>query len=209
MKLFLASSLNKTFKLFLEKVDFNGKRPTVLFIANASDNHKGDTWWINLDRDTFVNNGFDVKEIDLRQINKEEFAEKLKKTDILHFCGGSVLYLLDLLKRKEMAQIVYAFVKENRVIYTSTSAGSMIVASDVTLSKYDDEEKNFIENNITDFTGIGLVDFFIIPHCQQEIFLQSNKDMLNGLPLNTHPVILLNDNHAVWVDNEKLEFLTV
>ncbi len=49
MKLFLASSLDKTFPLLLQKFSKSPKESKVIFVANAADPFD-DKWWIELDK---------------------------------------------------------------------------------------------------------------------------------------------------------------
>jgi len=93
MKLFLASSLDKTISLFMKKLPNVSKRRKVLFVANASDSYGGDKWWVESDRKAFSENGFDLSEIDLRNISKDNLTLQLKNADILHICGGSVFFI--------------------------------------------------------------------------------------------------------------------
>ncbi len=63
-------------------------------------------------------------------------------------------------------------------------------------------------DSISDYTGLNLVNFYIIPHCENAEFLASTKAMMDYLPQNKTPVLLLNDSHAVWVKDGKNEILS-
>lgn len=206
MKLFLASSFDTVSDLLVGKLDHKPSELKVLFVANAAD-HYEDRWWIDLDRKAFQRHGFTLEELDLRQLDAQQLGAKLKSADILHICGGSVLYLLGLLQQKQMVRVIYDAVRNGTVLYTGTSAGSVIVAPDLTLSKYDEEEAKFV-GSISDYSGIGLVNFYTIPHCNITQFLASTKAMMDHLPSNRMPILLLNDGHAVWVEDEKFEILS-
>ncbi len=205
MKLFLASSFDKTAGLFVEKLTEAPKDHKVLFCANAADIYEN-TWWVDLDRNAFEKYGFQLENINLQEVNKEELQRKLQTADILHVCGGSVLYLLGLLQQKQMINVIYSAIQSGGVIYTGTSAGSMIVAPSVALSRYDAEEKAPLSST-SDLTGINLVPFSIIPHCDNKEYLPDTKTTMDHLPENKIPIILLNDNHALWVENNTVEFL--
>lgn len=68
MKLFLASSLNKTISPFNKLFPTSKKK--VLFISNAADLFD-DKWWIELDRKAFVSLGYELIEKDLKNILPE------------------------------------------------------------------------------------------------------------------------------------------
>jgi len=206
MKLFLASSLDKSASLLQEKLSGSLKNKKVLFIANAADNHTGDKWWIQSDRETFKKLDCEVTDIDLRSISKDNFANNIKESDILHFCGGSVLYLISLIREKDMQQIIIDAVRDNEILYTGTSAGSMIVAQDLSLSAFDPGEETPTEN-IKDFSGLGLTNFIVWPHTNNKEFAEDNKKIIEKLPDYNQPLIFLYDNQAVWVEDEKFEIL--
>jgi len=207
MRLFLASSIDKTISGLNLKAPELRADSKVLFITNAADTYEN-TWWIDLDRKIFENLGWEIIDTDLRKISKDEFKNQLENTDIIHVCGGSVLYLMNLLKEREFDVALKETILENKAIYTGTSAGSMIIAKDLGLSAYDEEEAKFVAD-IKDFSGLGLVGFYIIPHCQNAEFVASTLKMIEHLPENKYPIFLLNDNQAIWVNDKKFEIVSV
>ncbi len=205
MKLFLASSLDKTASLlkpFLPKTNCR-----VAFIANAADIYKGDNWWIEADRKALKEICCEIVDVDLRQMTEEGFSEILKNVDVVHFCGGSVLYLIGLIKEKKLKDLIVDFVK-NGGLYTGTSAGSMIVSADLMLSTADPEEKDYIETaNIKEYSGLGLVDFLIIPHCNNPEFVAGNKDLVELMPKTNRPLVWIYDNQVVVVEDKSFQII--
>jgi dipeptidase E len=208
MKLFLASSFEKTAAIFEKKMKAKLKKKNVIFIANAADNHTGDKWWIKADNKTFTDYGAVVLETDLRTISKEEFTYLLEISDIIHFCGGSVLYTISLLKERGFDSLISDYVENNKIIYSGTSAGSMIVAKDLSLCAFDPEEKPFLEK-MKNYTGLGLVDFLIMPHANNADFTEGNVEMVKRLPKYSQSVIFIYDRQAVWVEDNKLEIVSL
>ena len=207
MKLFLASSFVETANLFKKKIGkIKGKK--VVLIANASDTHKGKTWWVDDDRNAFKKLGCLVKDIDLRIISKIDLEKVLQESDIIHFCGGSVLYLINLLREKGFDKLIIDSVRKDRIIYTGTSAGSMIVAEDLKLSYYDPEETEYIDvKKMKDFSGLKFVNFLIIPHTNNKDFSKGNIEMVKYLPKFSQPLVFIYDNQAIWVEDDKFEIL--
>ncbi len=209
MKLFLASSFDQTASLLKKKLDSKIKGKKVIFIANASDTHKGDTWWIKTDRDAFTKLGCKITDVDLRNISKIDFDRLLKTSDIIHFCGGSVIYLICLIKERGFDKLIVDYVKKDKIIYTGTSAGSMIVAEDLEINAYDPEEKEFV-SRMKDNSGLGLVNFLIIPHTNNKDFSRGNTKMVSELPdIKSHQsLVFIYDNQAVWVEDDKFEIFS-
>jgi peptidase E len=207
MKLFLASSFDQSVSLF-QKIFGSKKGRKVIFIANAADNHKGDKWWVKSDRDAFLKLGCKVTDVDLRSITKKDLAKLLKESDIIHFCGGSVIYLICIIKERGFVKLINEAVRKGGVIYTGTSAGSMIVAEDLTINAYDPEEKEFVAR-MKDNSGLGLVNFLIIPHTNSKDFAKGNAKMVSELPeiKSSQPLIFIYDGQAVLVDDGKIKLI--
>ncbi|HEY4496001.1 MAG TPA: Type 1 glutamine amidotransferase-like domain-containing protein [Candidatus Paceibacterota bacterium] len=207
MKLFLASA-NNSLSLIAKRLPKKGKGVKVLFIANASDNYSGDRWWIEADRNAFKKIGCEIIEVDLRKTNEKGFVNLLKTAQVIHFCGGSVLYLTSLIRERKLEKSLIKNVKQGKIVYSGTSAGSMITSSDLRLSSYDDEDKEYAEK-MKDFSGLGLVNFLIIPHTNNKDFVKSNIQMVEHLSENLQPLIFINDNQVVWVENDNFSILSV
>jgi peptidase E len=209
MKLFLASSFDQSVLSF-KKIFGSRKGWEVIFIANASDTHKGDTWWVNTDRQAFIKLGCKVIDTDLRTVSKKDFKKLLGTSSIIHFCGGSVLYLINLLRERGFDKLVTSFVRNDKLIYTGTSAGSMIAAEDLKLSYFDPEEKEYINvEKIKDFSGLKLVNFLIIPHTNNKDFTEGNSKMMSDVTniKSKQPLIFIYDGQAVLVEDGNVKII--
>ncbi|MDP3982192.1 MAG: Type 1 glutamine amidotransferase-like domain-containing protein [bacterium] len=204
MKLFLASSLDKTLPLLLERMGKPALSLKVLFVANASDIFEN-TWWVDRDREAFREMGCQLIEIDLRQTSAQELVKYMTDASILHVCGGSVLYLMNLLHKKGFIDAIQKAVNEEKIVYTGTSAGSIVAASNVRLYSFDPEEMD-VAKNIENFSGLGFVPFIIKPHVNNEE--QHEKDFLEHASQQLLPILLLRDSQAVWVENKKFEIVS-
>lgn len=206
MKLFLASSLDKTVSQLARCVDKPVPELKILFVANAADPYTGDTWWVEADRKVLAQIG-QLTEIDLRESSPEKFERALADNDIVHVCGGSVLYFMNLLRQKGLVEILTEFVRNDKIIYTGTSAGSIIISQHLDLFALDTEEAEFAKG-MTDLSGLGLVDFLIVPHCNNPAHSESHSLMAKHLAEHSSPLIFLYDNQAIWIDGEKLEIIS-
>lgn len=204
MKMFIASTFSDTVNLFVGKV---GTGLSVLFVDNPSDPYKN-KYWVNKDRKSFMNNGFYVEDLDLRAITNIRLKKELSEYDIIHFCGGSAVYILKLLKNSGMDIIIHDAVKKGEIIYTGTSAGSMITAPDISFCADDEDEKEaMMVGKLKNMKSLGLQPFYIMCHCQEKYYIPSTKKAMNRLPKNKIPIMFLNDNMALWIENNKIEFL--
>jgi dipeptidase E len=208
MKLFLASSLNKTMQKFDEKIEGGLSGKSILFIANASDPYDGEKWWIENDRMAFEVSGCTITDVDIRVVGADTFRSMLCDADIIHVCGGSVLYLMSLIREKGLEDILKNSVVGGHIVYSGTSAGSMIPAKNLELSKYEEEETLFIER-MTDWSGLGFVNFSVLPHADSVDFFETNKEIVGHIAEHQQPVVILSDTQAVWCVDEKFEIIEV
>lgn len=212
MKLFLASSLDKTLPLLLRRVEKPPRELRVIFIANASDPIQGETWWVGGDRKAFQEAGCNLVELDLRNTSAEELAQHIEESDILHVCGGSVLYILALIRKRGMFNVILEAVKQEKILYTGTSAGSIIAAPSVQLYSYDPEEREAsddLKEGLEDLSGFAFVNFLVKPHMNNPEHLENAKKLLPHFPEVPLPTIMLHDSQAVWVENGKFEIISV
>jgi peptidase E len=136
MHLFLASAFDKTISKFLEVSKIDPSKSKVAFVADASDVYESeDKWWVENDRKAFVDAGFAVEDVKL-----EHLASVIDQFDILHLCGGSTLYLAYLMHKHNLIEFIREQVLSGKIIFTGTSAGSMVAAPSVALEKFYDPE---------------------------------------------------------------------
>lgn len=208
MKLFLSSTLEETMPLFTKAMGTKPKKTRVLFIANAADPYK-EKYWIDFDRQAWIRAGYQLIEIDLRNTTDDSLINILDNSDVIHMCGGNTFYLLSLLQDKGFVDIIADFVRKNKIIYSGTSAGSILASSMMELYKYTDEGKQFTKK-LTGFKGLGLVDFIIVPHCNNEKFIKTEvPKIISHLPEQKLPLIFLYDNQAVIVREKKFEIASI
>jgi peptidase E len=202
-RLFLASSFNQTINLFIQK--FNISSPddyNVAFIDIAADPYKADSSlsWVIKDRDAFLQNGFNLTEIDLRSY-QGDFSE----FQIIHFCGGHTRYLLAQIHKLGLYNQFVEIFTTTDTIYTGSSAGSMIAApSLVNAGKLDDTESDGF--TLEEQKGLNLVNFLILPHFEKSEFVDSNIDAIKNTTF-AHPYITLSDNQAIVVVDNKFEIV--
>lgn len=203
MKLFLASSADKTLSLLEKQVPNTGKE--VLFVANAADPYT-DRFWVDWDRNKFKELGYQLHEIDLREKVPENLEQLLQTNDILHVCGGSVYYLLALIREKKLERVIVQAIKNETIVYTGTSAGSIIVSEKVRVFSYDKEEEEHVKK-VPDHRGLGIINFCIVPHCNNPEFVGAHKRMIEHTPNDPTALFYIQDHQAIWIEDEHMKLL--
>jgi len=205
MKLFLASAIHNTLPLLKTMLPNIGNN--VLFIANAADMH-ADKWFVDIDRKAFIEQGYQLTEIDLRETSPEQLDNLMGKADTMHICGGSVYYLVSLLRDKGLDQVIKQAIRDEKIIYTGTSAGSIIVSKNIKPFSYDGEEAPYVKK-VPDHTALEIIDFSIMPHINSTDFVEENKKVVENMPKDLEPLFFITDNQTIWIDNNCIQLLSI
>lgn len=96
---------------------------------------------------------------------KEEI-KKLESSNILVISGGNTFKLLDNLRKSGLDKAVCAFAAKDNFVLGGYSAGALVLTPTIEICNLPNYDENVI--GITDFAGLGLVDFEVFPHYKQE-----------------------------------------
>lgn len=200
MKLFLASMSvqPETAKAFLKLVGKPAGEVKLAFIPTAADQYEN-KWFVEATRNDLRRLGIkELIDIDLTQYTPEGLRLALADCDVIFVNGGNTFYLLDWV-RKSGFDIVLPELLARGVVYAGTSAGSIIVGPNIELAGYGPSgDPNDI--NLTDLTGLGLVDFAVWPHLTE----QEREHVLAGAKTVVYPVAAISDTQVIVLDGEEL-----
>ncbi len=104
---------------------------------------------------------------------EDEILSAISQCDIIYVSGGNTFYLLSELRKSHAAQAIKDAVQAGK-IYIGESAGAVVAAPDTRYATLMDENSV----NVSDFTGLNLVDFFIVPHFGCEPFTQATHEIM-------------------------------
>ncbi len=103
----------------------------------------------------------------------DEILSAISQCDIIYVSGGNTFYLLNELRKSRVWQAIKNAVKAGK-IYIGESAGAVVAAPDTRYATPIDENSV----NVSDFTGLNLVDFFIVPHFGCEPFIEATRETM-------------------------------
>ena len=103
----------------------------------------------------------------------DEILSAISQCDIIYISGGNTFYLLNELRKSRVWQAIKNAVKAGK-IYIGESAGAVVAAPDTRYATPMDENSV----NVSDFTGLNLVDFFIVPHFGCEPFVEAARETM-------------------------------
>ena len=198
----LTSSLYESIELVKKFLDKNTESKKILFIPTATnvDEYKK---YIHLTQKVFEDFGYEVENFDVSIFSEEIAKEKLSQAKIVFISGGNTFYLLQELKRKNLTSYLKERI-ENGLLYIGESAGSVIAAPDIEYASIVDDKT--LATELNDYTGLNLVDFYIVPHFEEEPFVESSRNTVE-LYKDKLDLKLINNKEAILVENNNFTII--
>ena len=198
----LTSSLYESIELVKKFLDKNTESKKILFIPTATnvDEYKK---YIHLTQKAFEDFGYEVENFDVSIFSEEIAKEKLSEAKIVFISGGNTFYLLQELKRKNLIPYLKERI-ENGLLYIGESAGSVIVAPDIEYASVIDDK--IVATELDDYTGLNLVDFYIVPHFEEEPFVEGSRNMVE-LYKDKLDLKLINNKEVILVENNNFTII--
>jgi dipeptidase E len=210
MKLLLTSSGITNISIANALSELLGKpfeKSAITFIPTAANVEKGDKTWLVEDMNNLKKLGFSLFDvIDISAVGREYWLPGFETADVLVFSGGNTSHLLTWLHKSGVAKELPRLLKTK--VYMGISAGSMVTAKTVSLSK---EGMLYYETvgSFVDSKGLGFVDFEIRPHLNSEWFPEVRLDFLEKIAQETKkPFYAIDDATAVKVDGSKISVVS-
>ena len=207
MKLLLKSAGITNDKIAKALFELTGKKPeeiTVAFIPTASNAEIGDKDWLISDLINLKKQHFGSIEItDISAIDEQIWKPSLERADVLYFEGGNTYHLMRWLERSGLSGPLVDLLQNK--VYVGVSAGSMVTSPDLALKLSQViYEEDMIETEVLE--GLGLVDFYFLPHLNSEWFKKVRKENIEkvGKEMN-HKIYALDDQSALKIDGDVVE----
>ena len=198
----LTSSLYESIELVKKFLDKNTESKKILFIPTATnvDEYKK---YIHLTQKAFEDFGYEVENFDISIFSEEIAKEKLSQAKIVFISGGNTFYLLQELKRKNLTSYLKERI-ENGLLYIGESAGSVIATPNIEYASIVDDKT--LATELDDYTGLNLVDFYIVPHFEEEPFVEGSRNMVE-LYKDKLDLKLINNKEAILVENNNFTII--
>ena len=198
----LTSSLYESIELVKKFLDKNTESKKILFIPTATnvDEYKK---YIHLTQKAFEDFDYEVENFDVSIFSEEIAKEKLSEAKTVFISGGNTFYLLQELKRKNLTSYLKERI-ENGLLYIGESAGSVIAAPDIEYASIVDDKT--LATELDDYTGLDLVDFYIVPHFEEEPFVESSRNTVE-LYKDKLDLKLINNKEAILVENNNFTII--
>lgn len=205
--MYLTSSVNTVAKSLAKEIN-PAKYPKLIFINTASEPEEGDKSWLEKDRQTLVDGGFEVTDYTITDKTSEQIKEAVSPMDIIFVSGGNTFYLLEKAQQSNFIPLLRDFVINQGKIYIGSSAGSIFAGPDVNPVR--DLDNISKAPNLKYFEGARLVDFVVLPHWGSKKFkerylgerIENNYNTKNRL-------ILLTDNQYVKIEGDVCKIVDI
>ena len=202
MELFLTSYLAGTKELvqnFLTQNDIQ----EILFIPTAAnvEEYRG---YVDEGIAALKESGYDITILDVATTPHNKNIQAIKNCTCLCISGGNTFYLLQELKRNGLLDLIKQKIQDD-MLYIGESAGAIIACPDISYNQIMDDKT--IATELTNYSGMGLVDYYVLPHNGEFPFVETTAQTIKvyGEKINLIP---LNNSQAIIVENEISSTLT-
>jgi dipeptidase E len=211
MRLFLSSeNLGNYPKVFF---DLHGENKKLAFTENAKDDwsEKDRAAKVEEHKQQFESEGFEFVELDLREYfgEPERLESFLKDFGGIWVAGGNSFFLRKAFAYSGLDKLLIKLIKEDKIAYGGSSAGSIIVTPNLRGSEHGDYPhvvpKGYKKGII--WEGLNLVPFYIVPHYKSDWWGKEADLMISYLKKENLKYYVLKDGQAVLIDGDKEEFL--
>lgn len=206
-KLFLSSEIDVVAKHIAKKLDRSASDYKAVFISTAGEPVTDDKQWMEDNKQGLVDIGLNVFDYTITAKKPKDIEKDLKGVDWIHVNGGNTFYLL-LQARKSGFDKYISKVVERDIIYSGSSAGSIIASPNIEIAKK--LEHKLFAKELKSFEGFNLVDFIILPHWGRK----DSKDLYLNHRLSVaykkgNKIILLNDDQYVQVEGDRYRIVDI
>ena len=174
-KLFLSSYFRDVAPLLKGFTNNTCEGKKVVFIPTASILDKT-PFYVKADKNALERLGLIVEELEITETSYEEIVSKFLAADYIFVSGGNTFFLLQELKRTGTDKLIIEHIHKGK-IYIGSSAGSAILSKDIEYLKFMDD-LNVAPDLSNNFTSLGIVDFYVVPHCKNFPFRKIAKRMI-------------------------------
>ena len=198
--LFLCSSFADVANLLIDFANEDLKGKIIAFIPTASLT-ESIRFYVKTGKKALEKVGMIVEEVEITQFSNEEISSILHKCDYIYITGGNTFFLLQELKRKGVDKIISEQVKSGK-LYIGESAGAIIASPDTEYMKNVNFDPIKKAPELEDYSSLGLVDFYTIPHYgnfpfkkKGEKVIQLYNEKLQLIPISNKQAIFIEDSN--------------
>jgi dipeptidase E len=147
--------------------------------------------------------GLRVDVLDVSANTYDTIKAKLCNNDYIYITGGNTFYLLQELRRAGADKLIVDEINKGK-LYIGESAGAIIMAKDIEYSSAMDDKTKAPE--LKDSAGLGLVDFYVVPHDKNWEFGKAVKEIVAAYSPKLN-LVVISDSQAIYVEGGEVKLL--
>nr|WP_300307299.1 Type 1 glutamine amidotransferase-like domain-containing protein [uncultured Anaerostipes sp.] len=180
--------------------DLAGKVVTYIPTAGIAEEIEG---MVEEETETLSRLGLKVDVLEISTASHQKMKESLINNDLIFVGGGNTFFLLQELRRTGADQILTDQVNNGK-LYIGESAGAIVACPDIGYSaEIDSVEK---APDLKDYTGLNLVDFYLVPHIDNEGMGPGAKRIIEKYS-DQMKMKVLRDDQAIWIEGSEITIL--
>lgn len=198
MQLLLASDVEKVFGKVTQSGLLRPHRRGV-FIPTASLGQPYGAFFEHVVRSNFRQAGVHMSLLELDQAKPLDVRTTLQDVSLLYVGGGNTFRLLEHMRATGFATPLAGFLNRGG-LYIGSSAGAVVAGPDVGFIACMDDNAAV---QLSDFTGLGLLDFNILPHTDHP----RHREAARQAHLGRWPALGLREQQLLLVQQTYMEVL--
>ena len=180
--------------------ELEGKTVTYIPTAGIAEDVEG---MVEEETSTLESLGMMVDVLEVSSASYDSIVNSLTKNDVIFVGGGNTFFLLQELRRSGADQILIREVEKGK-LYIGESAGSIITCPDIGYcADMDSPEK---APDLTDYAGLNLVDFYIVPHIGNKEMGESAQKAVEKYSSELE-LKAITDEQVILVEEGRVEIL--
>ncbi len=205
MKLLLTSggiSNRSIAKAFNGLVGKNPGEVKVAYIPIAANAEEGNKDWVIKDFLNLWRYGYNHIDMVDPSADGVDWHERLSQADVIQLSGGNTFHLLDQARKAGLDKWLKNNLKNK--VYVGGSASSILVTPTIAVAGMG----TFHDENLPglkDLTGLGYVDFEIVPHAPGWVSYKEAEDYAKTA---SNKVYVLDDQSAIAVNGREVEVIS-
>ncbi|MDB5254989.1 MAG: peptidase dipeptidase [Candidatus Nomurabacteria bacterium] len=201
MKLLLTSaglSNPSICKALFELVGKKSEDISIVFIPTAANVEVGDKAWFIENLIQLKNQNFkSIDIVDISAVSKDIWLKRFEEADVLFFEGGNTYHLMEWINKSGLKDVLPQLLETK--VWVGDSAGSMVTNEDLNLGISQTIYGEDFDRN-EGMSGLGLVDFYFLPHLNSEYFVNVRKENIeNAIKDISEKIYAVDDEGAVQV----------
>ncbi len=112
-------------------------------------------------------------------------------------------FLLEQMQKTNFGNIIKERLNQG-ALYIGCSAGSVVACPNI---DFIEKMDNPSESDLKDCSGLGLIDFYVMPHTDHSEYGSQARSILKDMEENNYNVVGLKDDQALFVNGDEKKIL--